>query len=353
MKGFIATIRKNPGLSLLGANVSLLIFWLLIQDPLGVIKTGYSGARPVMRASESLITSVEVENPEKRSLLKLTRKELITLDPKEKKEPQYNWEFTRTVGGKTETFAADRDRVRDLFASIEKAKRYYSIARTPENERAAEMLTDNEGRLTCMQIRLGLENGKTARLYIGKSSLRGNDSYIRVDDENEIYIVEENLRTTSGGGDADFFRNRRVFPEIAKDSVFEVRTIIGGRQMLLKRSGGTIWQMMTPVAAAINTSEMNLLLNDVLDWKAIAFPLQPAADLDRKKAMTLEVMYKPNTVEEKVLRFEILGQKDYSSYVVRDEKGILYEITSVYLSHLYEPQERLMEREPRAPERRP
>ncbi|MCE9598004.1 MAG: DUF4340 domain-containing protein [Spirochaetia bacterium] len=352
MKGIVATLRTNPGLSLLGANLGLLIIWLVIQDPLGVIKTGYAGASPVLRASESLVTSVEIENPEKGSLLKLNRKEIIQGDPKEKKEPQYSWEFVRTVNGKTDVFAADRDRVRDLFSSIEKAKRYYSISRTPENEKVAEMTKDSEGRLTCLQIRLGMENGKTGKLYIGKSSLRGNDSYIRVDDENDIYIVEENLRTTSGGGDVDFFRNRRIFPEFAKDSVMQVNATVGGKQIQLSRSGN-IWQMISPVPAALNASEMNLLLSDILDWKAIAFPQQPAADLDRKKAMTLEIVQKPNMTDSRIFKFEVLGQKDYSSYVIRDEKGTLYEVTAVYLSHLYDPQEKLVEKERRAPERRP
>ncbi|HNJ34769.1 MAG TPA: hypothetical protein PK881_11050, partial [Leptospiraceae bacterium] len=65
MNSIWSKVKSNPGLSLLSANVVLLAVIVLMQDPFGLFKTGYAGARVLLSASQDSISTIEVESPDK------------------------------------------------------------------------------------------------------------------------------------------------------------------------------------------------------------------------------------------------------------------------------------------------
>lgn len=336
----LAWIRKNPGAALLSANAGLLAVWLLLQDPFGLSKLLLASRNRVVRVDFAGTTKIEVQSFEKESLVRLERGEKL---PGDEKNPRYSWQMTRQIGARTETLPADRERIQELFSAMERAKRAYSMPVNAENEKTAEMGLDASGHPRCTVVTFTSENGKATRICVGKSSLRGNDSYVRVDDETEIYIVEENLKTAVGAGEPDFFRNRRLLPEIPKDSITGISASSPGRLVQLVHSAQK-WQMTSPMPAAVSVSQMNLLLGDIVDLKAISFPTEVPKDLDRKKAFDLEIQYKTNMVDAALIKISVLGQKDFSSYIIRDSAGTLSEVTSMYLADLLDPEEKLIEK---------
>lgn len=333
-------IKKNPGAALFFANAGLLGVWLLLQDPFGLSKLLLASQNRVVRVDFAATKTIEVQSYEKDSLVRLERGEKL---PGDEKNPQYSWQMTRQIGGKKEILAADRERIKELFSAMDRAKRAYSMPVNAENEKTAEMGVDASGRPRCTIVTFTSESGKAVRLCVGKSSLRGNDSYVRVGEESEIYIVEENLKTAVGAGEPDFFRNRRILPDMPKDSITGISASSPGRLVQLVHSAQK-WQMTSPMPAAVSVSQMNLLLGDLVDMKAISFPSEIPRDLDRKKAFDLEIQYKTNMVDAQIVKISVLGQKDFSSYIVRDASGTLSEITSMYLADLLDPEEKLIEK---------
>lgn len=337
-------IKKNPGPALFAGNAILLLLWIAMQDPFDLSRTLFASRNRIARVDQEAIKVIEVRAPERDVLIRLERGEKI---PGDAKNPQYSWQMNRQVAGKQDSLPADRERIKELFAAVDRAKRAYSIPVNPENEKAAEISADASGRSRCTLLSMISEGGKTTRLCIGKSSLRGNDSYVRVNDEGEIYIVEENLKTAVGAGEPDFFRNRRLLPDIARESITAIGAAAPGRQVQLVHSAQK-WQLTSPMPASVNMTQLNLLLGDLLDLKAVSFPAEVPKDIDRKKAFDLEIQYKTNMVDSQIIKLSVLGQKDFSSYIVRDSSGTLAEITSMYLADLLDPEEKLVEKgEPR------
>lgn len=335
-------IKKNPGPALLAGNAGLLTLWLLLQDPFGLSRQIFASRNRIARVDMESTKAIEIRSFEKQAFIRLERGAKI---PGEDKNPQYQWQMTRQWGTKQDSLSADRERIKELFAALERAKRAYSIPVNPENEKTAEMSADASGRPRCTIVSF-ISDGSTTKLCIGKSSLRGNDSYVRVNEEGQIFIVEENLKTAVGAGDPDFFRNRRLLPDISRDSINGIQASGPGRQVQLTHSAQK-WQLTLPMPAAVNMTQMNLLLGDLVDLKATAFPAEIPRDLDRKKAFELEISYKTNMVDSQIIKLSVLGQKDFSSYIVRDSTGTLAEVTSMYLADLLDPEEKLMEKQER------
>lgn len=341
----IQWIKKNPGAALFSGNIVLFGVWILLQDPFGLSNLLFASRNRVVRLDFSRVTAIEVRSSERQSVVRMERGARLPGEEKSDKPAVYQWNMTRQVAGKTDSLAADRDRIKDLFAALERARRAYSMPLSPENERTAEINADSSGAPRCTVLILTQEGGKSAKLCIGKSSLRGNDSYVRADEENDIYIVEENLKTAVGAGDPDFFRNRRLLPDMERDMITAISTS-GPRPVQLVHAAQK-WQMTSPVPAAVNASQMSLLLGDLVDLKAAAFLTEVPKDLDRKKAFELTLQFKSNMVDAQIYKLSVLGQKDFSAYVVRDPSGQLAEVTSMYLADLLDPEEKLIEKEPR------
>lgn len=377
---YLKVVRKNAGVSLLILNLLLLAVLFFLQDPFEIFRSGYVGAKPLLDVGQADVRKIEIIDPDLKSRSVLVRQgKLPAVTPaseekksKTKEEESYAWQLQildtgdkktsgtdigdksaggKTADGKTEPvkYEGDEDHIARLFESLKKARRYYSLKYTPDKDRNLHFGIKKGGDCDCLHLKFALESGRTHILYLGKSG--GAESYVRLDDENEIYLVQTNIKTTVGQGQKDFFRNRLLLPRQAtKKSITAIQADFGSteKDVSLTRSGKE-WHLLSPLAGKARTSAVNSLLDDIIAWRANSFPDKPPRDLETKKAFSLKITFKRSLTESHQVVFRILGLKDYSTYYLEDEKGTLYEITSVFLSDLYEARTKFLERQKGAP----
>lgn len=351
-------IKKNAGFTVLAVNLVLVVVIFFMYDPFNLIATGYAGASPLLKVSQEDAVKIEIQDPENHGAsVVLTRKEILQATPSvengamdrlERKPKEYRWEIVITAGGKIEQYSADRERIKQFFQSVENVRRYYGPSRTPEKDRELSMAKLSNGQYEGMAIVFTLENGDSHTIYCGKSSLRTNESYVRLDEEDRIYLVQSNLRTSGGSGEPDYFRSRDVMPAaLGHERITGLSAIFpdARRSVNLSKSGDA-WQIFAPVTGPAKSSEIGAILNDLEGWKASAFPNEIPKNLDKKSAFILEITYTEsgNITEVKRARFEVLGGKEFSAYIIRDEQGKMYEISSMYLEDFLNPVEKLLDR---------
>lgn len=347
-------IRANRGFSLLVTNVVLAVFLFFLTDPFEWIRTGYAGARALVSASQSSVSSIEIIDPESGgSRIVLTRGEKAGADKKSDSPfklqatgQEFNWQVEITRPGKDpQKFSADRENVRGLFEAIEKSRRYYSVGAEPAKLADLDMGRDSSGRPVCLQIILK-SSGNPDTLCVGRASVRTSESHVRVNDEDKVYLVQSNLRSAAGAGDPDHFRNRQILSGLKRDSITALNAVFtkGERTVQLGKSGDS-WQMTSPLPGKVNPMEMASLIGDIVEWKATRFLDKAPAELEKNTTFQLEIVSKGAGDVPEAIRVEVLGQKDYSSYVVRTPGGELVEVNSAYLGHLLKPEEKLLSRE--------
>lgn len=353
MNRFLPLLKVNAGSILLLTNVLLIIALAFIYDPFDLIQTGYAGASPIIPGGQKEINKIEIFDPDISDRIILLRKEPIANQTKKDKKNNliFNWELN-IISDKSDTkpriFKADQDRVKDFFEELTKSRRYYSIKRSQDKEKELEFTRDKSGKYICMRLRFHLDNGNSHTLYLGKSL--GEESNVRLDEKDEIFLIETNLKRAAGSGELYYFRNRSLISKnINEENIKAIDAKFSSKKnnVSIVKSGKD-WQLTRPVRAAGNSSAIKSLLDDIIDWKANAFLEKLPDRLDQTKSFILTLTYTDNLDKTgvKQLQFNILGQKDMSTYIVRDEKGILYQITSVFLNDFFVPAEKLIQKKP-------
>ena len=222
---------------------------------------------------------------------------------------------------------------------MQQSRKYYELDNSEENRKDFNL---DEGIL----LTVVLDDGSKKPIRIGRSSVRGNESYVLVDDS--IYLVQENLRRDLGAGRWEYFRNRQIMPLVSRDSItrlsarFKNPAALQMEAVELAKAAGD-WKMLSPTVSPVREMEMNLLLDDLLEIRAQEFLGELPPRLDRSQALELEMVYRTTIGNPQTLRLEILGKKSYDTYLFRTEDGILFEGSSLYLEKLFQP-EQLMER---------
>ena len=236
--------KRNLGLAALNL---VLIFLLLFQfNLIGLFATGYKAADLLLDLEQADLEAIEIQDPDfknkKIRLLrqkdqKLEQSQWYTKDSQKQdsffasfysKTPrQYAWQLEiYAIEAETETestakteqkeqkrvYPADVQRVAELFTSLKEARRYYAVPRTPQKEKAIGMQKDSQGKYANLQIHFLLSPDKKISLYLGRTSTRGSENYVRRDEEKNIYLVQTDLRTKSGSAEPAYFRSRRILP---------------------------------------------------------------------------------------------------------------------------------------------
>ena len=346
-------LRKNPGFSLMGLNVSLLLAAFLVFDPFGWIRTSYLDAEPLLRVAPARIDVIEVRDlsVEGQAGFSIQRSDAVAVKeerPENGVEPSEEQKLIDSVQGfqwnlKTEAGEvgyADVQRLARLLYSLQRSRKYYEL----DNDTSALKEYNLEHGL---EINVILDDGSRSEILVGRSSIRGNESYVLVDDS--IYLVQENLRRDLGAGNAEYFRNRQMIPIQGRDSVtrlnvrFKNPTLAGYRNVELARAGGD-WRMLQPEVGSVRPTEMNLLLDDLLDIRAREFLDEVPPRLDNKQAMELSLVYRSSMGSPGTFTLEVLGKKSYDSYLFRTEDGQLFEGNSLYIEKLLAPEQSLLDR---------
>ncbi|MEQ9362847.1 MAG: DUF4340 domain-containing protein [Leptospirales bacterium] len=374
-------LRQNPGGALLAGNALLALILFFQYNPLGLLATGYAGANPILDVSQADVEKIEIRDPDFRSGGDPALQTVVTLIRQSelpraqwsghsvdesalfgRQRPQFAWRLQIRRGDRVQEFAADSERVAELFINLNDARRHHYVPRSPEKDRDLQMGTDDAGRYEGLTLGFQLEGGERRTLYVGRSSLRGNQSYLRLDDEEEIYLAETNLRSVAGPGEADYFRNRRLVPaniEASAVTAIHADFQAAGALVSLVKDGG-VWRMQSPpVAGKIREDQVQQIAADIIDWKAIAFP---GANSDGEAALrealkdfetppefpfVVRVNYTTagNITDRSELIFTVLGRKNFSNYLLRTAEGDLVEISSVFIEDLLNPREKLLDQQ--------
>ncbi len=350
---------------------------------------GYRSASPVLELEQSAVREVEIRDPRQNLQVRLVRgQELPRVAPAREEEfdprkamdrmesqlnrnAEYNWELVvvaapikiarkgeKEVKGEKDApaerrYGADGERVKALFTALGDARRYYAVPRSPEKDRDLEMGKNDRGEYETPRVIFRLASGGEQVLYLGRTRAGSSEAYVRLGEEDQIFLVETDLRQAAGAADAYFFRDRSVWGR--KLSLDGVTGLVA--RFREKKNNVTLmhsaegWTMSAPLAGKVRPTEISSLLNDIVDWKADAFPLELPEEIEKDSAFDLEISYKEEmTGVPAPLRLTVLGKKDYSTYYIRrvaekgEEPQPIMQVTSVYLGDFYEPERKLIDR---------
>jgi len=348
---------KNSGIALFGLNLLLVAILIFLYDPFGIVSSGYEGAALLVPVSADDLDRIEAISPTGTFLLtkgeaipKSARTENGTtggsskyrlMDPFDRQS--YEWLLSFEVSGSAKRYPADRKRMTELFNALNATRRYYSLPLTKEKMESVGLGELKNGGCECLELRFHLKNGTTERLSVGRSGGSG-ESYVRLNDEEELYLVETDLRKETGYGKLDYFRNRKLLDgSITRDSITGIRAGFADRRrdVMLDRIGG-VWQMMKPVAGK---ADADFLAGELVELDVETFPETLPSDLDRSLPFRLEVIYKKNLTDVASVAFEILGRKGENTFYLRNAEGELMEVFSTYLGDLYDPEGRFLKKE--------
>ena len=388
-------LKKNIGVTLTVVNLLLALVLFFQSNPLGLFATGYAAADPMIEVTQADVQQIEIRDPDFNRVpgattttglpaagevvLTLVRQEQLPRSQWSQKPdesalfdrvaPEYSWKLKIRRAGSDNSeapereFAADAERVADLFKQLAEARRHHYVPRTPEKDRDLQMSTDGVGRYEGLSLAFQLSDGSKLTLYVGRSSLRGNQSYLRLDDEKKIFLAETNLRSVAGPGEPDYFRNRRLVPAAINEAAVtgvHLEFSANGGLVSLNKDGG-VWRVQSPpLAGKVREDQIEQIVADIVDWKAVAFPGGASAESNEAAfrellkdyetppqfpfVLRVEYTSAGNLTDRAELIFTVLGRKNFSNYLVRTSDGTLCEISSVFLEDLMNPREKLVDK---------
>ena len=175
-----------------------------------------------------------------------------------------------------------------------------------------------------------------------------------MDDESEIYLAETNLRSVTGPGEADYFRNRRLAPAgLTAAALTGISVEFSGANsapVSLAKSAGSWRLQQPPLPGTLREEQIEQLAEELVNWKAVLFPeeegsLQRDYETPPNFPFTLTLMYAQpgNLTDRSRVVYTVLGRKNLNNYLVRTADGVLCEVSSLFLEDLLNPREKLIE----------
>jgi len=323
MKAMISFLKENLALSLVAANVLLL---LLLVLP-GTLFTG--SADSFLDIEKGDITVIEFQYGQAKIRLE-RQSDRLPLHKDEgtdnKPEVEYRWKLNLADG---RSFLADADRMRDLLRTLTVMQSQYSFA-LEGDARAAYQLGDDAVRLTIE------EGGDRRMLLVGKSSQRSDATYVMLEGKSDIHELDGNLRARLGSGDELFFRDRAILPpEVDVNSIASLAYLQPNHSVRLARAGSE-WQMVEPRPGKLREDMFRPILDDIVRWKARSFPeaIPPGAT---KEQARIEITYHRGSTEPGVVQLDIEAAGEAGIYYVR-YNDTLYAVSSYYLEDLKSPE---------------
>ena len=379
-------LNENPfqrNVSLAVFNIFLFLCLVFQFNIVGIFNLGYDGAKLLLPLTEGDVKKITLIDPDLKksgvSQIELIRQD-ESLAPKanvkeekkswlsslfSKKTKHFNWNLNLTTlsntsltvseskindaNKKTESlkYEADEQRVNELFTSLESARRYYAIPSTPEKEKSSGLLTDSSGSTNALQIVFHLEGNKKEILNVGSPNKKGDESFVRLNNEKEIFIAKTNIRAKSGGGDKYFFRNRRFWPkgvEMNGVSALTIQTKGGARSVLQLTKSQNQWNMtFPPTNSKLKIPAIQTFLNDLFAWQISNFISTPKdiTGLDsRFPSLEMSIRYDLNSKvanQESSLNIIILGRKGVNDYILQMPDQSLREVHSLNFDQILDP----------------
>ena len=224
-----------------------------------------------------------------------------------------NW-----VVASMDNYPADSDGITELLSKVAEFKNTQRVSNNPEKQ--AEFEVDSTG----VEAKLMDANGTLlAHLFVGKTTPGFLSSYVRVADSNDVYVAQGYLQSVFNKGTRTW-KNRTIF-DFNKGIVTQLNISSPEETVELRLDADGTWQMLKPVASAVNQSEVDSLLTTLsgLDTDDFAEMMVDLSEygLDMPQS-TISAVRNDGTTAT----LYIGKEEDGKLYVKRDDKDTVFRL---------------------------
>jgi hypothetical protein len=225
-------------------------------------------------------------------------------------------------------YPADPDGVREIIEFLAAAKAERKVSENPEKQGIFEV-----DEATGLAVRVsGDEGAVLASFFIGKSGPDFMSTYVRPQDSNAVYLVDESLRRLFVRPSPRQWRDKAIF-RLSSVDITHMRWEREGEQVALEVDAGGNWTLTVPSSAPAVRNEVEVLRNSVATLQADDF-----ADGASDREAGFDV---PHAIVEFKLRdgvthtFEVGGENDRSQrHVRRGDKETIFLVNNYRINSL-------------------
>ena len=157
------------------------------------------------------------------------------------------------VVASTDNYPADSEGVAQLLTKVSELKNTQRVSTNPEKQ--SEFEVDSTG----VEAKLMDANDKLlVHLFVGKITPGFLSSYVRAAASNDVYVAQGSLQSVFNKGTRTW-KDRTIF-DFNKGIATQLNISSSEETIELRLDENGIWQMLKPVAATANTTEVDNLL---------------------------------------------------------------------------------------------
>ena len=237
-----------------------------------------------------------------------------------------------------DNYPADSEGIAQLLTKVGELKNTQHVSKNPEKQ--SEFEVDSTG----VEAKLMDANDKLlAHLFVGKMTPGFLSSYVRVADSNDVYVAQGSLQSVFNKGTRTW-KDRTIF-DFNKGIATQLNISSSEETVELHLDENGIWQMLKPVAATANTTEVDNLLTTLSTLNTDDF----AAANDDLAAYGLDV---PQSTISAVLNdgttatLHIGKEEEGKLYVKRDDTETVFRLFKSNVDRLIKKSDTLKAEEP-------
>jgi hypothetical protein len=289
IKKSIIWIFNHKAFSISVANIILALILFIAKDPFGLMTRNYETAPAFFKGIESEINKFTIETQGDSN----SKKELY--------REASSWKLKDSKGNK---YTADEEKINQLLKALYSAKKFTIV--TSSKEKAAEY-GFNGSDSTIIEL---FTSNSIGKMTIGSTGASGF-TYVKWNEEDNIYLIEDNLKTHLGRGANDFFINKKFIPSIITSKDINSLSLKSSNSKLgyelSKNMSG--WEFSKPSKGNLVEDKINPILNKLIALTADEIILDESSISKIEKTETFEIAigYKNNSLDEKVI-LQIFGK---------------------------------------------
>ena len=235
-------------------------------------------------------------------------------------------------------YPADGEGVAELLSKVTEFKNTQRVSNNPEKQ--SEFEVDSTG----VEAKLMDINDKVlAHLFVGKTTPGFLSSYVRPADSNEVYVAQGYLQSVFDKGTRTW-KDRTIF-NFNKGIVTQLNIISPEETVELRLDAAGAWQMLKPVAAAAQTTEVDTLLTTFseLDTDDFAAATDDLAEygLDTPQSTISTVLNDGTTAT-----LHVGKEEEGKLYVKRDDTDTIFRLFKSNVDQLIKKSDTLKAEEP-------
>ncbi len=237
-----------------------------------------------------------------------------------------------------DNYPADSEGVAELLSKVTEFKNTQRVSNNPEKQ--AEFEVDSTG----VEAKLIGANGKMlAHLFVGKTTPGFLSSYVRPADSNDVYVAQGYLQSVFDKGTRTW-KDRTIF-SFNKGIVTQLNIISPEETVELRLDAEGTWQMIKPVVAVANTTEIDALLTTFseLDTDDFAEARDELGEyeLDAPQSTISAVLNDGTTAT-----LHVGKEEEGKLYVKRDDKDTVFRLFTSNVDRLMKKSDTLKAEEP-------